>query len=1774
MASACEFKKIKKVQFGILGPDEIRNMSVTQKTNARERAVEAGVTKYETYVDGKGVYGGVNDPRMGDMGDRDDPGHFGHMELARPVYHLGYIKEVIMVLRSVCYHCSRLLADPADFKVKRAQQLGSQSRLEAMHNLCRGKKRCEFASSEELAATIDHPAAEGDGEAIYGCGALHPQFRRKSAQTIEVEFAADDDSAPGNGDRKQLLAAQKAFEILRNVSDKDAAMLGLDPKYARPEWLLVTVLPVPPQHVRPSVQLGDNQRSEDDLTHQLVNVVKANRTLEQMCRAGEAPHVIAQFEELLQYKVNALFDNEASAKDGLQERQRSGKPLKTIRQRLKGKEGRIRGNLMGKRVDFSSRTVITADPNLSIDQIGVPRSIARTLTVPERVAPYNAAALMALVRNGPDEWPGARYVVHADGRRVDLRFVKHLNDLTLHAGFIVERHLRDDDLIVFNRQPSLHKMSIMGHRVKVLDHSTFRMNLSITSPYNADFDGDEMNLHVPQTVSATAEIAELMMCPKMVVSPQSNKPVMGIVQDSLLAAALMTSRNTFIERDVLFSLLMWLGDVWDGDIPTPAVLKPKQLWTGKQAFSLMLQSLQVNYSGRGARYPKSGPSLFNSADGEVLIHSGIVLMGVLDKKILGTSGGSLVHVIWLEKGPDAAMYFLNRTQQLVNNWLVNVSFSVGIADAVADQSTMRTIQQTIDDAKHKVKELVQKGQHGQLECQPGRTMIESFEQMVNRVLNSARTQAGLSVQESISEANNVKAMAVAGSKGNDINISQIIACVGQQNVEGARIPYGFRRRTLPHFAKDDLGPESRGFVENSYLRGLSPQEFFFHAMGGREGLIDTACKTAQTGYLQRRLVKSMESVMVKYDGTVRNSQGNVVEFLYGEDGVDGAWVEKQKFCALLCGDDELEAKFAIQLEGIEVGDGVAVVPLDAALAMECRADASLALLLDDEMRTLRRDRDALRTIFACREPDTEGDPSAQLPVNLERIIWAAQRQFECGARVKVATLDPRVALRGVTALCAKLVFAVTTGANFSVKADKDDENAKAQPRSGSDENENATMLFAILIRSTLACKLCCFEHRLNQAAFDWVVGEIESRFATARAHPGEMCGVLAAQSIGEPATQMTLNTFHFAGVSAKNVTLGVPRLNEILNVAKTVRTPSVTIFLREGTATDEVLARAVQAKLEHTTLLDVTVCTQILYDPDAEDTVVAEDREFVLAYCEVPDEDFDPKAMSPWVLRIELNRDVVADKKLRMVDIAATIQREYGADLHTIYSDDNADKLVLRIRIRQEARAEAARVDDEGGGLAAFDPGADGDQPDEWTFLRRVEQAMLSSLALRGLDRITKVYIKSVKRSGWDANTGKQIKSDEYVLETDGTNLAAVLAHPDVDHTRTCSNDIVEICEVLGIEGTRAALLGMLREVIGFDGAYVNYRHLAVLCDTMCFRGSLMAISRHGINRSDSGPLLSASFEETVEILFKSAVYARHDTLDGVTQNIMLGQLATVGSGICDMLLDAAQLEHAVELDSSAFDALRGAGGGAFDQGDGSSPAHTPYAASPTRAFGASPSATPGWGDDAGFSPAGGGGAMHLLSPQYGGASPAYSPAMGGAMSPAYSPTSPAYSPTSPAYSPTSPAYSPTSPAYSPTSPAYSPTSPAYSPTSPAYSPTSPAYSPTSPAYSPTSPAYSPTSPAYSPTSPSYSPTSPAYSPTSPAYSPTSPAYSPTSPAYSPTSPAYSPQSPAYSPNSTSLGSDSYEPSYSPVEVAYSPSDIAYSPSDVSPSSPGEASGQ
>ena len=801
-------------------------------------------------------------------------------------------------------------------------------------------------------------------------------------------------------------------------------------------------------------------------------------------------------------------------------------------------------------------------------------------------------------------------------------------------------------------------------------------------------------------------------------------------------------------------------------------------------------------------------------DTKVLVDNGELLMGILCKKSLGASAASLMDIVFKELGHKVCGEFYGNIQSVVDNWTMYEGHSIGIGDTIADPQTYLDIQATIKKAKEDVIQVIQKAHSYQLESSPGNSLRQTFENQVNRVLNDARDKTGGSAKKSLTEHNNLKSMVVAGSKGSNINISQVIACVGQQNVEGKRIPFGFRKRTLPHFIKDDYGPESRGFVENSYLAGLTPTEFYFHAMGGREGLIDTAVKTAETGYIQRRLIKAMESVMVHYDGTVRNSVGQVIQFTYGEDGLAGESVEFQTMPSVKLSDRNFEKKFKFDTDDERLHRRV----FNEDVVRQLANSPEFLNEIENEAKQLDSDRRALRLIFPT------GDNKVVLPCNLQRMIWNVQKIFHIDKR-QPTDLNPLRAIQGVRDLLAKLVV-VPGSDNLSLQA-----------------NKNATLLFQCLVRSTLCTKRLAEEFHLTSEAFDWLVGEIETRFLQAQVHPGEMVGALAAQSLGEPATQMTLNTFHFAGVSSKNVTLGVPRLKEIINVSKKPKSPSLTVFLTGVAARDAEKAKEVLCRLEHTTLRKVTAHTAIYYDPDPERTVVCEDQEFISVYNEMPD--FDATRISPWLLRIELDRKRMTDKRLTMEQIAEKVTASFGDDLNCIFTDDNADKLVLRIRISNNDEFDLKMAELELADLV--------DRMEDDMFLRCIESNILSDMTLQGIESISRVYMHlpqtDQKKRIVVAPSGEFRAVAEWLLETDGTQLLRVLSERDVDPGRTYSNDICETFAVLGIEAVRKSVEKEMNAVLQFYGLYVNYRHLALLCDVMTAKGHLMAITRHGINR-------------------------------------------------------------------------------------------------------------------------------------------------------------------------------------------------------------------------------------------------------------------------------------------------------------------------------------
>ena len=821
----------------------------------------------DTYDDdGFPIEMGLMDPRLGviDPGLRcrscggrpgECPGHFGHIDLIAPVIHVGFAKLIRKLLRAVCRSCSRLMISSGD-KTEYLRRIQEQERLgqitekvvNEVFTEARKHKNCPYCSAPQQEIKFERP----------------------------LSYIEDG----------HKLTASDIRDRFEKIPDDDTKVMGMNPETARPEWMILTVLPVPPVTMRPSITLESGQRSEDDLTHKLVDIIRINQRFQENREAGAPQLIIEDLWELLQYHITTFLDNTVSGVPPA--RHRSGRPLKTLSQRLKGKEGRFRGSLSGKRVNFSARTVISPDPNLSINDVGVPMDVAMELSVPIVINSRNKDIVKTFVERGPDRHPGVNYVTRADGRRVKVTD-KNCAEVAeqIDVGWKVDRQLADGDIVLFNRQPSLHRMSIMSHRVKVMPYKTFRLNPAVCPPYNADFDGDEMNLHVPQNEEARAEAEILMRVQENILSPRFGGPIIGGIHDYVTGSFLLTHGNKPIDSKGVMELLKKF-DL--SDLPEPAGrIDGEPYWTGKQVFSTILpKGLNLTFRADFCYNCEVCRKEECEHDAFVVIRDGLLLRGTIDAEAVGAFKGKITDRVIKEFSPSVASEFLDRMTLLALRGIMYAGFSFGIDDEDIPKDAAMQIDETTRTAREKVGQLIEAYKAGELEPLPGRTLDETLEMRIMQTLGKARDTAGKIASRYLGLDNSGVVMAVSGARGSMLNLTQMAACVGQQSVRGERIKRGYASRTLPHFQKGDLGAEAHGFVESSYKDGLTPTEFFFHAIGGREGLVDTAIRTSQSGYLQRRLVNALQDLEVRYDGTVQETRGMIVQFKYGEDGVDAS----------------------------------------------------------------------------------------------------------------------------------------------------------------------------------------------------------------------------------------------------------------------------------------------------------------------------------------------------------------------------------------------------------------------------------------------------------------------------------------------------------------------------------------------------------------------------------------------------------------------------------------------------------------------------------------------------------------------------------------------------------------------------------------------------------------------------------------------------------------------------------------------------------------------
>jgi len=838
-ANAIIEKYIKKIKFTLFSPVMIRRMSVVK------------LIVPDTYnEDGYPIDGGLADTRMGVIDPglrckscggsiRTCPGHFGSVELIRPVIHPEFAPVIYLLLKTTCSNCRRVLIGREDTNdIQRALSASIEGKLEVSEEMiakARKTKTCPYCGSEQAEMKYEKPTS----------------FYVKEKMYLPTEIRDE----------------------LAKISDEDLKLLGFDPEVSRPEWSVLTVLLVPPVSVRPSITLETGERSEDDLTHKLVDIMRINQRLEANINAGAPQLIIEDLWELLQYHITTYFNNESANIPPA--RHRSGRPLKTLTQRLKGKEGRFRYNLSGKRVNFSARTVVSPDGMLSINQVGVPPYVAKILTVPVQVTDWNIEECKALILR--QEHPLAVYAITPDGKR---RKISDANKEELMGeiatGWVVERQLKDGDVVLFNRHPSLHRMSIMSHEVKILPGKSFRVASSVCAPYNADFDGDEMNIHVPQKEEARAEAELLMKVQDQIISPRHGHAIIKPTEDHISGMFIMTRNKTTFTKEEASDLLV-LGEITE--LPKP---DKKDKYSGKLIFSQLLPK-NFNFVSKTKICHRCERCKKEECPHEayVLIKGGKYVSGAIENAIMAELVESIVPY-----GNDAARRFIDTVAKVSSRVITIKGFSVSMDSYRLSDATRNEIDEMARKAEKEVNNLVMQFQNKTLDRSPGRTLRDTLEEKTMITLSKVRDVAGQLIEKELGIDDSAILMAKIGARGSLLNVIFICGLLSQQAVRGRRLRRGFRNRTLSHFKAGDIGARAMGYVSSNFTKGMNPIEYFFHAMGGRESMVNTAIRTARSGYMQRRFINALQDLMVYPDLSVRDSGGRIVQTLYGGDGLD------------------------------------------------------------------------------------------------------------------------------------------------------------------------------------------------------------------------------------------------------------------------------------------------------------------------------------------------------------------------------------------------------------------------------------------------------------------------------------------------------------------------------------------------------------------------------------------------------------------------------------------------------------------------------------------------------------------------------------------------------------------------------------------------------------------------------------------------------------------------------------------------------------------------
>ena len=1451
-----DVKKPKYIMCSVLGADEILGRSCFGRDNP-------GIEFADLYENNEPHKGGLADPRFGPFNfdsicatcgynSTYCDGHFGHMKLAEPFYHYGFVDHVKKILECICLKCCRVLIHKNENLIQEITKTKSgKSRLAQLSDICKNISIC------------------------VKCGTHVSKIRKEYKKTtgslnLYAEFDLDVVVEETGEQRKKIrnpLSPEIIYQKLKNISYSDCILIGLNPEMSRPENMIHTIFGIPPLTIRPSAR-GDfagGTLMEDKLTHRLIDIVRANLRL--MKKKETEGHGTSRYAvddmTLCQIHINAYFDSETLA---------TSKAENKITQpglvdRIKGKEGRIRYNLEAKRTDFTARTVITSDPVIDYDELRVPLKIAMTLTFPEVVTPHNIDTLRLLVRKGRNVYPGANFVFPASRVRpgqpikaIDLRIRKE--QVELRYGDIVERHLQTGDIVLLNRQPTLHKLSMMGHRIKVInnpDLMSFGLSVAVTKPYNADFDGDEMNIFVPQSIQTQIELEEIANVTLLIISPSTSRTSIGIVQDGLISAYNLTQQDMKIDWRNTMNLLTYTTFNNFSDV------RKDKIYTGHELFSNII------------------PPNINLDKGGVKVLNSKLLEGRLSKDTLGEKKTFALHqLVWDEWGAAKTTEFINNTQKLTNNFNLYNGFTIGYGDLCVDKTIKDNLKQLYNTIQLEINHMI-----AEIENNPALMDYDVFEFKLSQKVNGASIDTGKLIVNNLKPNNNFAIMINCGSKGSTENIGIMSGGVGKMSIEGGLAPKNYNNRTLPYFHQNDDRGLSRAMITESLLDGMKFESFVFGLMASREGCIEQAIKTADSGYAQRRIVKSLEDVMVTYDFTVRTANNILVQLVYGDSGADVSKQYEQTLNFADLNNSKLEQihKFTT--------DELKILKFDSKLN-------------DEIYNNIKSMRDEFRTIMKKAKTDFLSlNTKFYFPCNMTRIINSYINNPEYKSSDLV---DPNYVYR-------QLEYILDSNQTKLLCMTNEQRINKTYIKNHDDTIFKT--FFKMLLYDLFSPKRCCIERKLNKKQFDKIIEDIVIVYNKSLVEPGEMIGIIAAQAAGEPLTQMTINAFHLAGVKTRSIlTVGVPRMKECLGVAKKIKTPQMAIQLIDEFKQNKEMAHRISSNLLYTTLGDIKSNISVYYDPNPlDDNSLMKQFNIGKPYSNIKSNKnscLSDITGLDWLIQIELSREKLLEKEMSLIDIKSKLclwwERRYNDSKNLTKEEKRVINKISNLAVLSNLDNDIKPIIHIRFSIKDIDKTKDTLNTD---MLNEFIDIVILNFKLKGLEGIASVDNSLERYIVYDSETGEKQTKEQYMIFANGNiNLIDIRYLTGIDLNTVICNSIVDVYNTFGIEIARTRLLREL--AIAYEGASqaVSYTHLSVLVDVMTYGGILMSIDRHGMSKSDADVLCRSTFEKAVDQLLTASVFGEKDSLKGVSARIMTGLVVNSGTGLCDTVIDVNMIEQ------------------------------------------------------------------------------------------------------------------------------------------------------------------------------------------------------------------------------------------------------------------------